>query len=162
MGERLEEVGVKKLEFPVDKPLWDLWDLLEEHRVREVLVEAERESEHPEVVDVYIYKDTATLVLPSWVLASVSAYDLAWFFAHSYTDFHTDLDAKIREEAKALVRDLAGDKTPPEKLRKAYRRLYEEMKKQIKEIVKTFDTFAVFSHSLADVAREELEWLKGE
>jgi hypothetical protein len=51
---------------------------------------------------------------------------------------------------------------PVDKLRRAYRRLYEEMKKQIKKIVKTLDTFAEFSRSLANVAREELKWLKGE
>ena len=158
MGER----GLEIAKFPVDKPLWDLWDLLEKHRVREVLIDPGRESEHPEQVDIYIYRGTATLVLPAWILASLEAYDSAWFFAHSYTDFHTDLDAKIRDQAKALVRDLAGDREPPEKLRKATKRLYEEMKKQIKEIVKTLDTFAVFSHSLAEIAREELTWLKGE
>jgi hypothetical protein len=158
----MEKVEVKKLEFPVDKPLWDLWDLLEGHRVKEVLVEAERESEHPEIIDVYIYKDTATLVLPAWILASFEAYDFAWFFAHCYTDFHTDLDAKIRDEAKALVRDLAGAREPPEKLREATRSLYEEIKRQIKEIVKTLDTFTVFSYSLAEIARRELTWLKGE
>jgi hypothetical protein len=157
----LEELPFKRAEFPVDKPFWDLWNLLEERGVREVFIETWRESSHPEVIDVYTYKDVANLFFPAWILASINAYKVITLFAETYTYFHTDVARGLKREIRSIIRNLAGEAEPPGKLREVSRRLYEEVIKRLKELMRELDTFAVFSRSPADIAREELKWLKG-
>ena len=146
---------VKVIKFPIEKTLWDLWDLLEKHGVKDVWLDMWTPSSDPFHIEVEIYKDEARLIVPEGVLKSEDLLDLMGLFVEAYRGHHIDWERVVRESYEVWL-ELAkrhwieGGMSPEEAERKK-QEILKELEEHIKKEARELEAFADFAKSLFEL-----------
>jgi hypothetical protein len=146
---------VKVIRLPIEKTLWDLWDLLEREGVKDVWIDMWTPSDDPFSVVVEIYKDEARILVPEGVLKSESLMDLMGLFAEAYRGYHLNWERVVREDYEFWLEDLKRiwieSGMPPEEAEKKKQEMLKALEETIKRETRELKAFADFAKSLFEL-----------
>ena len=143
------------IKFPIEKSLWELWELLEKHGVKDVWLDMWTPSSDPFDVEVEIYGDEATIRVPEGVLKSESLLDLVGLFVEAYRGHHVDWEKMVRKDYEVWLelakRHWVEHGMSPEEAEKKKQELLKSLEESIKEEAKKLKIYADFAKSLFEL-----------
>ena len=146
---------VKVIKFPIEKTLWDLWDLLEKHGVKDVWLDMWTPSSDPLHIEVEIYKDEARLIVPEGVLKSEDLLDLMGLFVEAYRGHHLDWERVVRESYEFWLERAKSHwiehGMPPEEAERRKQEMLKELEEHIKKEARELEAYADFAKSLFEL-----------
>jgi hypothetical protein len=143
------------IRFPIERSLWELWDLLEKHGVVDVWLDEWTPSDDPFHIVVEVYKDEARLRVPEGVLKSEDLLDLMGLFVEAYRGHHVDWERMVRKDYEVWLelakRHWVEHGMSPEEAEKKKQELLKSLEESIKEEAKKLEIYADFAKSLFEL-----------